>query len=95
MHKENCLKKTEVNTVNQKLITIQQNHENKLKDVTKHQFDVKRISKEKAGEQKQITIKKRLNPQKKAELEKQYSNLKSINLRLETKTGHQDKERTT
>ena len=52
MHKENCLKKTEVNTVNQKLITIQQNHENKLKDVTKHQFDVKRISKEKAAEQK-------------------------------------------
>ena len=29
----------------------------------------------------------------KAELEKQYNNLKSINLKLETKLGHQDKER--
>ena len=31
----------------------------------------------------------------KAELEKQHSNLKSINLKLEGKIGQQDKERTT
>ena len=35
MQEENCLKQTEINTINQKLITIQQNYENKLKDVTK------------------------------------------------------------
>ena len=31
----------------------------------------------------------------KAELEQQYSNLKSINLKLEAKIGHQNKDRTT
>ena len=35
MQEENCLKQTEINTINQKLITIQQNDENKLKNVTK------------------------------------------------------------
>ena len=42
-------------------------------------------------------MKKRLNPQKKTRQnrKKQYSKLKSINLKLDTKIGHQDKERTT
>ena len=31
MQEENCLKQTEINTINQKLNTIQQNYENKLK----------------------------------------------------------------
>ena len=30
MQEENCLKQTKVNTMNQKLITIQQNYENNL-----------------------------------------------------------------
>ena len=47
MQEESCLKQTEINAINQKLIKIQQNYENKLKDVTKLQGDVKRINKEK------------------------------------------------
>ena len=70
MHEENCSKETEINTINQKLITIQKNYENRLKEVTKLQDDVKRINKEKEGEQKRLSVeidnnKKRLNPQKK------------------------------
>ena len=59
MQEENCLKQTEINAINQKLITIQQNYENKLKDVTKLQDDVKRINKEKEGEQKRIKCRNR------------------------------------
>ena len=102
MQQGNCLKETEINANNQKLNTTQQNYENKLKDVIKRQDDTKRINKEKEGEQKRLSAeidynKKNIKPieKNKAELEKQYSNLKSINLKLETKTGHQDKERTT
>ena len=67
MHEENCSKETEINTINQKLITIQKNYENRLKEVTKLQDDVKRINKEKEGEQKRLSVeidnnKKRLNP---------------------------------
>ena len=71
MQEENCLKKTEINITNQKLNTIQQNYENKLKDATKLPDDIKRINKEKEGEQKRLNAeidynkKKRLNPQKK------------------------------
>ena len=71
MQEENCLKQTEINTINQKINTIQQNYENKLKDATKLQNDIKRINKEKEGEQKRLSAeidynkKKRLNPQKK------------------------------
>ena len=54
MQEENCLKQTEINTINQKLNTIQQNYENKLKDVTKLLDDIKRINKEK-GEQKRLS----------------------------------------
>ena len=78
------------------------NYENRLKEVTKLQDDVKRINKEKEGEQKRLSVEIDNNKKKKiksiekdkAELEKQYSNLKSINLKLETKIGHQDKQRT-
>ena len=49
MQKENCLKQTEINTINQKLNTIQHIYENRLKDVTKLQDDIKRINKEKQG----------------------------------------------
>ena len=59
MQEENCLKQTEMNAINQKLITIQQNYENKLKDVTKLQDDVKRINKEKEGEHKRIKCRNR------------------------------------
>ena len=59
MQEENCLKQTEINAINQKLITIQQNYENKLKDVTKLQDDVKRINKEKEEEQKRIKCRNR------------------------------------
>ena len=59
MQEENCLKQTEINAINQKLITIQQNYENKLKDVTKLQDDVKRIKKEKEGEQKRLKYRNR------------------------------------
>ena len=67
MQEENCLKQTEINTINQKLNTIQQNYENKLKDVTKLLDDIKRINKEKEGEQKRLSPeihynKKILNP---------------------------------
>ena len=55
MQEENCLKQTEINTINQKLNTIQQNYENKLKDVTKLLDDIKRINKEKEGEQKRLS----------------------------------------
>ena len=64
MQEENCLKQTEINTINQKLITIQQNYENKLKDVTKLQDDVKRRNKEKEGEQKRLTAKIDYNEKK-------------------------------
>ena len=47
MQEGNCLKQTEINTINQKLITMQQNHEIKLKKVTKLQDDLKRINKKK------------------------------------------------
>ena len=42
MQNEDCLKQTEINTINQKLNTIQQNYENKLKHVTKRQDNIKR-----------------------------------------------------
>ena len=97
LQEENCLKQTEINTINQKLITIQQNYKNKLKDVTKLQDDVKRINKEKEGEQKRLNAETDNNKKKiksrekdKAELEKQYCNLKLINLKIEIKIGHQD-----
>ena len=45
--------------------------------------------------QKQITNKIKPIEKDKTELEKQYSNLKLINLKLEPKIGYQDKERTT
>ena len=53
--------------INQKLFTIQQNYENNLKKVTKLQKDIKRIKKERKGEQKWLTAridsnKKRSNP---------------------------------
>ena len=35
MREENCLKQAEINTINQKINTIQQIYENKLNDVTK------------------------------------------------------------
>ena len=102
MQEENCLKQIEINIINQKLNTIQQNYENKLKGVTKLQGDIKRINKEKEGEQERLSAEIDYNKRKiksiekdKAEPEKQYSNLKSIDLKLETKIGHQDKERTT
>ena len=41
MQEGNCLKQTEINTINQKLTTMQQNHEIKLKKVTKLQDDLK------------------------------------------------------
>ena len=40
MQEGNCLKQTEINAINQKLITMQQNHEIKLKKVTKLQDDL-------------------------------------------------------
>ena len=102
MQEENCLKQTKINTINQKLITIHRNYENRLKDVKKLQDDIKRINKEKEGEQERLSAEIDYNKRKiksiekdKAEPEKQYSNLKSIDLKLETKIGHQDKERTT
>ena len=47
MEEENCLKQSEINTINQKVNRIQQNYENKLKDVNKLRDDTKRINKEK------------------------------------------------
>ena len=41
MQEGNCLKQTEINAINQKLTTMQQNHEIKLKKVTKLQDDLK------------------------------------------------------
>ena len=46
---------------------MQQNYENNIKEVTKFQDDVKRINKERGGEQKRFTAEidnniKRLNP---------------------------------
>ena len=70
MQEENCLKQTEINTINQKLITIQQNYENKLKDVTKLQDDVKRRNKEKEGEQKRLSAKIDYNEKKIKSIEK-------------------------
>ena len=35
MQEENCLKQTEINTINQKINTIQQIYENKINDVAK------------------------------------------------------------
>ena len=70
MQEENCLKQTEINTINQKLITIQQNYENKLKDVTKLQDDVKRRNKEKEGEQKRLSAKIDYNEKKIKSMEK-------------------------
>ena len=54
MEEENCLKQSEINTINQKVNRIQQNYENKLKDVNKLRDDTKRINKEKKGEQKRL-----------------------------------------
>ena len=70
MQEENCLKQTEINTINQRLITIQQNYENKLKDVTKLQDDVKRRNKEKEGEQKRLSAKIDYNEKKIKSIEK-------------------------
>ena len=70
MQEENCLKQTEINIINQKLITIQQNYENKLKDVTKLQDDVKRRNKEKEGEQKRLSAKIDYNEKKIKSIEK-------------------------
>ena len=39
--RRNYLKQTEINTINQRITTIQQNYENNLKEVTEHQDDVK------------------------------------------------------
>ena len=64
MKEENCLKQTEINTINQKINTIQQNYENKLKDATKLQNDIKRINKEKEGEQKRLSAEIHYNKQK-------------------------------
>ena len=96
------LKQTEINTIIQKLITIQQSYENNLKEVKKPPDDVKRINKEREGKWKRLTTeidntkKKIKSLQKdKAELEKQCSNLKSVNLKLKANIGHQDKETTT
>ena len=55
MQEENCLKQIEINKINQKLNTIQQNYENKLKGGTKLQDDIKRINKEKEGEQERLS----------------------------------------
>ena len=45
MQEENYFKQMEINTINEKLITIQQNYENNLKEVTKPQDNAKRINK--------------------------------------------------
>ena len=90
LQEENCLKQTEINTINQKLITIQKHYKNKLKDVTKLQDDVKRINKEKEGEQKRLNAEIDNNNKKiksiekdKAELGKKYCNLKPINVKID------------
>ena len=64
MQNEDCLKQTEINTINQKLNTIQQNYENKLKHVTKRQDNIKKINKEKEGEQKRLSAEIHYNKQK-------------------------------
>ena len=64
------IKQTQINTINEKLTTIQQNYENNLQEVTKLQDDVKIMTIERKD---------------KAELKNQFSKLKSINLKLETK----------
>ena len=51
-------------------MTIQQNYENKLKDVTKLQDDVKRRNKEKEGEQKRLSAKIDYNEKKIKSIEK-------------------------
>ena len=102
MHENYLKKKTQINTINQKLLTIKQNYENNLKEVIKPPDDVKRIKKVRERERKRSSAEIDNNKKKikstekdKAKLEKEYSNLKSINLKLETKTGNQDKGRTT
>ena len=64
------IKQTQINTINEKLTTIQQNYENNLQEVTKLQDDVKIMTIERKD---------------KAELKNQFSKLKSINVKLETK----------
>ena len=61
MQEEKYQKQLEINTINQKLITIRQNYENYLKKVTKLQEDVKRIKKEREGEQKSLSAEIRNN----------------------------------
>ena len=55
VHQENYLKQTEINIINQKLITIRQNYGNNLKEDTKLQDDVKRIDKEREEERKRLS----------------------------------------
>ena len=64
------IKQAQTNTINEKLTAIQQNYENKLQEVTKLHDDVKIMTIERKD---------------KAELKNQFSKLKSINLKLETK----------
>ena len=64
------IKQTQINTINEKLTTIQQNYENNLQEVTKLQDDVKIMTIERKD---------------KAELKNQFSKLKSVNVKLETK----------
>ena len=51
MQEKNCLKLKKINTINQKLITIQKSYEKKIKEVTK-QDDVEIINKKKKGNRK-------------------------------------------
>ena len=95
-------KQTEINTINHKLLTIQQKYENNQKKVTKVQHGVKRMNKKREVERKMLSVEIDSNTKKiksietdKTEPEKQYINHKSINLKLEIKTGSKDQERTT
>ena len=66
--KKTILKKTRINTIKQKLITIQQNYKHNIKEVTKLQDAVKRVNNEKEGERKMFT----------AEIDNNIKKIKSI-----------------
>ena len=68
MQEEKYLKRTELNTINQKLLTIKRNYENNLRKVTKLQDDIKRIKKEREGEWKRLS----------SEIDSNKKNIKSI-----------------
>ena len=68
MQEEKYLKRTELNTINQKLLTIKRNYENNLRKVTKLQDDIKRINKEREGEWKRLS----------SEIDSNKKNIKSI-----------------